>query len=406
MNYKEHVNCRICNSDKLICYLDLGNLPLSNNLADSAEDPIHDQKFPLKVLFCPKCNLSQLSIVIPPEEMFGHYVYRSSISQGYKDHCKQMARDLRKKFQLTENSFHIDIAGNDGALLVEFRDVIGCRSLNVDPAENLWEINEDQGIRYFKTFWGIGAAKHLLYTDWPKADLITATNVLAHVDDIREFLMAAKMVLKQTGVLVIECPYLVDFIEKREFDSVYFEHASYISIYPLTIICKELGLTIMSVESFEIHGGSVRITIGFGEEDSSVVDYVYKERQRYGKIERYYQFAEDVHLVINAFKTGLKSLTGSRIAGFAASAKGSTLMNCAGIGSDTIKYIIDDTPEKQNKFSPGTRIPIKDISWLQYYPVDYLVLLSWNFGKECIDRCRKNGYKGKFIYPLTFEIVE
>jgi hypothetical protein len=317
-----------------------------------------------------------------------------------------MARELRKKFNLTENSFHIDIAGNDGALLNEFRDVIGCRSLNVDPAENLVEINEEQGIRYFKTFWGIGAARHLIYTDWPKADLITATNVIAHVDSIREFLMAAKMVLKQTGVLVIECPYLGDFIEKREFDCIYQEHVSYMSIYPLTIICRELGLNIMSVEHQEIHGGSVRITIGFGEADSSVMKYVLSERRKYGIIDVYHQFAEDVHLVINAFKSGLKSLTGRRISGFAASAKGSTLLNCAGIGPETMDYIIDDTPEKQNKFSPGTRIPIKDISWLQHSPPDYLVLLSWNFGKECMDRCRKNGYQGKFIYPLTFEIVE
>ena len=154
MQFKIHDKCRICSSEKLIPYLDLGNLPLSNNLANSYDDPIHEQKFPLKVLFCSSCGLSQLSIVIPPEELFSNYVYRSSISQGYKDHCREMAMDLRRDYNLSEKSFHIDIAGNDGALINEFRNVIGCKSLNIDPADNLAEINEKQGIRMFKTFWG------------------------------------------------------------------------------------------------------------------------------------------------------------------------------------------------------------------------------------------------------------
>jgi len=177
------------------------------------------------------------------------------------------------------------------------------------------------------------------------------------------------------------------------------------SIYPLTIICRELGLNIMSVEHQEIHGGSVRITIGFGEADSSVVKYVLAERRKYGIIDRYYQFAEDVHLVINAFKEGLKLLTGKRVAGFAASAKGSTLMNCAGITQKEIEYIIDDTPEKVGKWSPGVKIPIVPISELKKWMPDYIVLLSWNFAKDCMLRCRNNGYTGKFILPLTFEII-
>lgn len=404
MNFKIHSNCRVCNSDKLTPYLDLGLLPLSNNLANSETDPIHDQRYPLKVVFCEHCGLSQLSIVIPPEEMFSNYVYRSSISKGYRDHCREMAVELMKKYNLTADSFHIDIAGNDGALINEFKQVIGCLSLNVDPAENLAQINEAQGIRMFLAFWGIKAAKHLINTSWPKADLITATNVIAHVDNITQFLEAAKIVLKPEGILVLEFPYLLDFIEKKEFDCVYFEHLSYLSIYPLTLLCQRIGLTVMSVEHQEIHGGSVRVTIGYGKQDETVKNFVINERQSYRNIERYYQFADDVQLTIMHFKNGLRSLKGN-IAGFAASAKGSTLLNCAEVGPETMKYIIDDTPEKQNKYSPGTRIPIRSIEVLKEMMPDYMVLLSWNFAEACMKRCRDNGYKGKFILPLTFEII-
>lgn len=407
MNFKIHSNCRICNSDKLLTYLDLGELPLSNNLAISADDPIHDQKFPLKVLFCSHCGLSQLSIVIPPEELFSNYVYRSSISQGYKDHCREMARDLRRKFNLTDDSFHIDIAGNDGALIHEFKDVIGLKSLNIDPAENLIGINEAQGIRIFKTFWGIDAAKHLINTSWPKADVITATNVFAHCDDVRGFLIAVKMVLKGNGVLVLEFPYLIDFIDNHEFDTIYAEHLSYFSIFPLSILCGEVGLKIMSVEKFAIHGGSVRVTIGYGDQDNTVSKFIVNERQNYGKIERYYQFAEDVHLTINAFKTGLKSLTGHSVAGFAASAKGNTLLNVCGITNNELDFIIDQTPEKLGKFSPGTKIPIYDLTYLIEKQPDYLVTLAWNFFSEIKAKCRAAGFTGKFIIPIPeFKIID
>lgn len=406
MEYRNHTHCRICNSDKLTAYLDLGNLPLSNNLADSPTDPIHDQKYPLKVLFCQKCGLSQLSIVIPPEELFSNYVYRSSISKDYRDHCRAMAVDLKKRYNLTADSFHIDIAGNDGALLNEFKQVIGSRVLNVDPAVNLVKINQDQDIKMFNTFWSIDAAEHLLNVDFPKADLITATNVFAHCDDVREFMKAVKMVLKpETGILILEFPYLINFLENREFDTIYAEHLSYFSIYPITLLCQEIGLNVMSVEKFEIHGGSVRVTVGFGEQDSTVAEFVANERQNYGKIERYQQFAEDVQLSLMAFKNGLKSLRG-RVAGFAASAKGNTLLNCAGV-SNTMEYIVDQTPEKIGKYSPGTKIPIYNFEHFIQNKPEFLVILSWNFQNEIIGKCRQAGYKGKFVIPIPeFQVIE
>lgn len=424
MQYKEHTSCRVCHSTNLTPYLDLGMMPLSNNLATSMFDKIHHQRYPLKVLFCEQCGLSQLSIVVPAEEMFSHYVYRSGIAAGYVRHCREMAFELMEKHGLGPDSLHVDIAGNDGALLQQFREVIGHRVINVDPAENLRGICQAAGITVYTEFWGMVAARRILNTPNPiarpsksdestpvlydpHADLITATNVFAHVDDVREFIQAAKLLLKPTGVLVMEFPYLIDFIENNEFDTVYFEHLSYFSIYPLTLLCDEIGLNVMSVSHQDIHGGSVRVTIGHGPVDDSVAIYVKKERQQYGSIERYYQFADDVNLTISKFSTELRKLKPAKISGFAASAKGNTLLNAARILPHDLDYIVDETPEKIGKWSPGTMIPIVAMLDMVRTPPDYLVILSWNFAKEIMDKCRAAGYTGRFIIPIPeFKIVD
>lgn len=390
-------------------------MPLSNALLNSPDE--YSERYPLKVLLCNDCGLSQLSIIIPPEVMFSHYVYRSSISKGYVDHCRQMAIDLKEAHGLTENSFHIDIAGNDGALLNEFKKVMhqpgkykgdGYKCLNVDPAKNLEAINEAQGIRMFCTFWGKAAANHLINTQWPKADLITATNVFAHIADVEEFMEAVKMVLSPTGVLILEFPYLIDFIDNREFDCIYHEHLSYFSVYPITLICQKIGLNVMNVEKKSIHGGSIRVTIGYGEQNKNVSKFVINERFNYTNIEKYNQFSRDVEVTINKFLEGLLKLkySGNKIAGFAASAKGCILLNCAGITGDTMDYIVDQTPEKIGKYSPGTRIPIVDMNELLLTPPDYLVILSWNFCSEIIEKVREAGYRGKFIVGIPeFKII-
>ena len=395
---KNHTHCRVCGCENLIPYLDLGMMPLSNNLASSILDPIHNEKYPLKVVFCPACGLSQLSVVIEPEKLFGHYVYRSSISHDYKNHCLGMAIDLKEKFNLSSDSFHIDIAGNDGALLSEFNKVVGGRILNVDPAENLAGICHAAGIPTLTFFWGMDVARRIVNSHG-QADLVTATNVFAHVDNVREFIQAAKHVLKPDGHLVLEFPYLINFIEGNEFDTVYFEHLSYFSIYPITMLCKSEGLEVLSVEKKEIHGGSVRVIIGQGEPDESVKEFVDIERSKYCTLKPYNEFADAVKQTIQTFSDKISQLDGT-VAGFAASAKGNTLLNSAGITCGRIKYIVDQTPEKIGKYSPGTFIPIVSMDDMKRTPPDYLVILSWNFKEEIINKCLEAGYKGKFIIPI------
>lgn len=387
-------------------------MPLSNSLTNTREEALLAKQFPLKVLFCEKCFLSQLSIVVNPELMFSNYVYRSSINKGYVDHARKMAKDLKKKYRLNQSSFMIDIAGNDCALLKEFQKEIGLSVLNVDPAKNLIKICLDDDIPAVSKFWGKDTAKQIVENEG-HADLITATNVFAHCDNVREFIESAKYALKPTGVLVLEFPYLLDFIEKVEFDTIYFEHLSYFSITPLYLLCAQCGMNIMEVEKQDIHGGSVRVTIGQGQPNQSVLDYLHSEKE-FNKPEVYFEWAKRVKESAWKFKNGIASLhqnnypkEGNKIAAFAASAKGNTLLNFTSTNYSIIKYIVDETPEKLNKFSPGTGIQVVGMHKLRTDPPDYLVILSWNFKDEIIAKCRKAGYRGKFIIPIPeFEIVE
>lgn len=409
---KEHINCRVCNSNNLNKYLDLGSMPLCNNLNNTQEEALDADRYPLEVLYCEDCGLSQLSIVIDPKVLYSYYTYRSGVNGGYIKHCRQMAKNLKDKYNLNENSLVIDIAGNDGTLLKEFYDEIKCNVLNVDPATNLTDISFKEGIRSINSFWSLEVAKWIVQYD--KADVITATNVFAHVDNIKEFIEAAKMVLKPDGVLVIECPYVIDHVEKMEYTQVYFEHLSYMSVNPLVLLCQDLDMKVINVEKQEIHGGTIRITITHA--DSTLKEHSDVEKFRdmeydkgYMRKGKYKKWARDVDEMIYILSLEIGSLKykGFKIAGFSASAKGNTLLNSALLKYGSIDYIVDETPEKIGKYSPGTGIPIVSVYSLISTPPDYLLILSWNFKDEIMEKCRKVGYKGRFIIPIPkLEIVE
>lgn len=217
---KLHKNCRACGSTSLIEYLNLGELPLANNLGKTKDESKEFEKYPLAVMFCDDCGLSQLSVVIDPKVMFSYYPYRSAVNMGYVNHCTEMAKSLQHKYGFDDKIFHIDIAGNDGTLLKQFKKVLNHRVLNVDPAENLVEISRKDGIAAVPSFWNSDLSRYLKGS-MGSTDLITATNVFAHVDDIKDFIAACKINLKTDGILIIECPYIVDFIERFEFDTCF-----------------------------------------------------------------------------------------------------------------------------------------------------------------------------------------
>lgn len=414
MQYKKHTNCRICHTELPAPYLDLGMMPLSNNLPTEQGAPV--DRYPLQVAFCPDCFLSQLTVVVPPGVLFSNYVYRSGISEGYKAHCRSMAADLQC-YGINAYSSHIDIAGNDGTLLKQFRKVLGGSFQNrcvVDPAVNFSRENMEAGIMQHHQFWSTKLVER--YHDLRDLDLITATNVFAHVDDARDFMQALNKALSRSGIAVLEFPYLVDFIERKEFDTVYFEHLSYFSLTPLLKLANECGLTVMDATRHEIHGGSLRVILGKTrdrkvENVDKILQLEYDNNLH--QFKTYRDWSQDVQKTIKQFRELILKLDvhdklnviGNRVAAFAASAKGNVLLNAAGLTSNEIEYIIDETPEKKGKFSPGTGITITDFGYSYTWP-DYMIILSWNFADEIKAKCRRLGYKGKFILPLTCEICD
>ena len=402
--------CRVCGSSDLVKYLDLGMLPLANNLTLSAEEAIAMERFPMQVLFCRQCSLSQLSVVIDPSVLFSHYLYRSSINKGYVEHCREMARSLKEPLQLGSGDLVVDIAGNDGALLAEFRDELGVNVVNVDPAENISAISESRGITTITKFWSEAVAQQIR-DEHGQPKLITATNVFAHVDDVGGFLTAARHCLHPEGALMLEFPYAMDFIENREFDTIYFEHLSYVLIKPVVRLAATAGLEVFDVQKQDIHGGTVRIFLGIEgaqEVKPSVTDFLEKEESGgFHEVGIYRQWTTEIDALIVDLVAQLRKLKneGAKIAAFGASAKGNTLLNACRLDKATIDYIVDDTPEKIAMFSPGTGIPIVDRSVLADEPPDYLVILAWNFAREIIENT--SAYEGKFIIPIpAFQFVE
>jgi hypothetical protein len=241
--------------------------------------------------------------------------------------------------------------------------------------------------------------------------LITATNVFAHVDDVRGFLAAARHCLHEQGALILEFPYAMDFIENREFDTIYFEHLSYVLIRPVARLAAAEGMQVFDVQKQDIHGGTARVFLGIEgaqEVKPSVAEFLGREeRGGFHDLAIYKKWTGEIDALIDDLATQLKKLKseGAKIAAFAASAKGNTLLNACRLDTATIDYIVDDTPEKIGKFSPGTGIPIVDRSVLADEPPDYLVILAWNFAREIIGNT--SAFGGKFIIPIpAFEIVE
>jgi len=404
--------CRVCGGDKLEKYLDLGMMPLANNLAPTAGEAKAMQRFPMQVQYCTECSLSQLTVVVDPREMFSHYTYRSSVNKGYVEHCRAMAESVHDILGLKAGDLVVDIAGNDGALLGEFRDTLGVDVLNVDPAENISAIAEARGIPTINAFWNIEIAQRILDEHKPPK-LITATNVFAHVDDVRGFIAAAKHCLDESGAVMLEFPYGVDFIKHREFDTVYFEHLSYVLIEPLIRLAKSSGMEVFDVQKQDIHGGTVRVFLGNAGHhavNASVAGFVDSEKAGgYHEVQKYRDWSREVDKLIAELSREMRALKekGATIAAFAASAKGNTLLNACRLDANTIEYIVDDTPEKIGRFSPGNGIPIVDRSMLAAKPPDYLVILAWNFCREIMDNTSAfSNQGGKYIIPIpSFRIV-
>lgn len=349
---KELKNCRTCNSTNLTKYLDLGMIPLVNQLGKTKYDAMNMAQFPLEILFCSDCGLSQLSQVVNPKIMFSDYPYRSGVSKPFVEHCSELADYCINKFSLNKKDLVMDIASNDGTLLKAF-DKIGLSVLGIEPAKNLAEIANIDGVPTMPDFWSESVANKVIEV-FGKVKLILGTNVFAHVDNITEFLLNAKNCLANNGVIVLEFPYLMNLIKANAFDTVYHEHLSYFSAKPLNILAKKCGLKIIDITEIPIHGGSIRVEFTLEDSIICVSNGKYKffrlveKVDGYDTVDMYLEWGTKVKGVISDIKNQLNTIkqSGKSIAAFGAAAKGCILLNSINANDNLIDYIVDDTPEK------------------------------------------------------------
>lgn len=385
--------------------LSLGSTPLANALLREDELTKRESKWPLDLAWCPTCSLVQITETVPPEKLFREYAYFSSFSDTMVLHAKAIADRLREKRNLGKDSLVVEIASNDGYLLQWYQQA-GIPVMGIEPARNIAHVAEaERGVRTISEFFGQELARQLV-RDGERADVIHANNVLAHVADLNGVVAGFATLLKQDGVAVVEAPYLKDLLDHVEFDTIYHEHLCYFSLTALNQLFGQHGLEIIDVERLQIHGGSLRVFAarkGTTSVQPAVHDLLAEEATWVRNPEFYQSFGERVEALRQELVGLLQSLKsqGKRIAVYGASAKGSTLLNYIGIGSDVVDYVVDRSTVKQGRYTPGTRLKIYDPAQLIEDRPDYCLLLTWNFADEILKQQREyRQLGGQFIIPI------
>ena len=398
--------CRLCLNSNLYPFLDLGHSALSDNFLNHSQLKESEIFYPLAVNFCRDCGFFQLSYVVPPEIMFNKdYPYDSSTTRTGRDHFTSMAFEIAEKFKFPENSLAIDIGSNAGVLLSGFKTK-GFKVLGVEPSSKIAEIALKNDIETIVDFFSIELTSKIL-KQYGKSSIITATNVFAHIDDLENFVNGVKKLLNKNGIFVIEAPYLVNLIENLEYDTIYHEHLSYISLKPLITFFEKFDLEVFHVEKHSIHGGTMRYFIGNKGEykkTDSINNFLKIESNSQIYSESYLDiFSTKVHEHREKLMNLLYDLKkkGKKIVGISAPAKGNTLLNFCKIDSNLLDYLTEKNPLKINKFSPGMHIQVNSDEKILDDMPDYALILAWNFADEII----KNNHEyqkrgGKFILPI------
>ena len=395
--------CRSCGSEQLERVLSLGRTPLANALLKADELSKPEPTFPLDLVFCPECALVQITETVPPDKLFGHYLYLSSFSDTMLKHSQELADRLVDERGLDSRSLVVEIASNDGYLL-QFYKRAGVPVLGIEPAVNIAKVAEEHGIPTLVRFFGPAVAADLR-REGKRADVIHANNVLAHVADLNGFVAGVADLLKDDGVAVIEAPHVKPMIERLEFDTIYHEHLCYFSLTALKPLFKRHGLEVVDVVEIPLHGGSLQVHVALAGVASDRVRRLLEEEQAagVGRAEFYRDFGGKVRLLKSDLVTTLHNLKtdGARIAAYGASAKGSTLLNYCGIGRETLEFVADRSTVKQGLYTPGTHLAIRSPKALLDESPTHVLLLTWNFAEEILAQQRE--YReagGKFIIPV------
>lgn len=408
MDSRKRTTCRICGSAKLFQFLNLGETPLADAFVERENLSKPESRHPLDVAVCENCSLVMLLNIVPPEALFGDtYAFYTSGSPQAVIHFRKYAHEVMDRFPSLAKKLTIDIASNDGVLLRPLKEM-GAKVLGVEPAKNVAVVANAAGIETITEFFNSKTAEKIL-KERGSAGLILANNVIAHVDDVLDFVKGVKTLLDPEGVFIFEAQYFPNLLFKNQFDNVYHEHHSFYSLRPLKLLMEKSGLKIFDVEEVDTQGGSLRVFVkhpdGPHKTQPIVEEMIRKEiEMKLNLNEPYANLAVRVEGIKKELIQILSDLKkqGKKIVGYGAPAKGNTLLNFCGIDARYVDYIVDKTYFKHGKFTPGTHIPVFPTEKIEEdgHP-DYYLLLVWNYAPGILkqeEEFRKKG--GKFIIPI------
>jgi SAM-dependent methyltransferase len=406
------MQCRGCGREALKTFIDLGVSPLANSFLSSEALCEAETFYPLHVRICTDCLFVQLPALALPEQIFGEYAYFSSYSDTWLRHAKCYAERAVRDLNLSSDSFVVEVASNDGYLL-QYVAELGVPVCGIEPARNVAEVARKRGVETEAFFLGAESARSFVRKHG-KADLVIANNVLAHVPDLHDFVEGLAILLKDGGMLSVEFPHLLRLIERVEFDTIYHEHFSYLSLYSLEPVLAAHGLSVTHVETLETHGGSLRLWITHESAAADIQPSVEQMRttERVAQLDDLATYGAFANRVAACKRAVIRFLIdeldrGMQIAGYGAAAKGNTLMNYCGITPDMIPYVADRNPHKIGKYLPGSRIPVVAPRQLIDDRPDIVMIIPWNIRDEIVSQLRKAlPSSTRFVVPLpSVEVV-
>lgn len=408
------MKCRHCQQKLTLPLVDLVTAPPSNAYLKEEKLYAPEKYFPLRVMVCTHCWLVQTEDYAGADELFDEdYAYFSSFSTTWLKHAEKYVHDMVERFELNAQSHIVEVAANDGYLL-QYAKARGIPCLGIEPTASTAQAARAKGIEILEEFFGVKLANQLV-AQGKQADLTAANNVLAHVPDINDFAGGFAALLKPTGVSTFEFPHLLNLVQQNQFDTIYHEHYSYLSLTSVNTIFAANGLSVFDVEELSTHGGSLRVyaqrsDVGQRAISPSVADLLARENVAGMTTQIFYATfqtkADKVKNDLMDFLLEAKQ-TGKMVAGYGAAAKGNTLLNYAGVRPDLLSYVVDRNPAKQNKFLPGCRLPIVAEARLKQTQPDYVVILPWNLRDEVVDQLAYiREWGGKFVTAVpTLQII-
>ena len=399
-------NCRFCSTPLKHTFVDLGLSPVSNAFPSAADLDKEEPFYPLHAFVCPECFLVQLEEFESPDQIFSDYVYFSSYSDSWLAHAKTFANAATERFGLGGDARVVEVASNDGYLLQYFKQN-GVPVLGIEPAGNVADVAIEAGIDTISEFFGVSLAEQLR-KDNKLGNLVVGNNVLAHVPDINDFVGGLKIALADDGVLCMEFPHLLKLIKQTQFDTIYHEHFSYLSLLTVQRMFAHHGLIVFDVDELPTHGGSLRVYAqhpGGSQPHSDAVDRLLSTERtaKLDSLDGYVNFADKVLKVKTDLLAFLREAQadGKTVVGYGAPAKGNTLLNYCGIGTDLIEYTVDRSPHKQDLFLPGTHLPVHAPEHIAKTKPDYVLILPWNLTDEVAGQMAHiREWGGKFVVPI------